>query len=69
MQRVLFARVLIQDAPIILLDEPFNALDHDSNLALQDTIVSHLESGGVVVLSSHQGLAIDDSPRAVKISL
>ena len=27
MQRVLFARVLIQDAPIILLDEPFNALD------------------------------------------
>jgi len=26
-QRVLFARLLLQDAPIILLDEPFNALD------------------------------------------
>ena len=26
-QRVLFARVLMQDAPLILLDEPFNAID------------------------------------------
>ena len=26
-QRVLFARVLLQDAPVILLDEPFNAID------------------------------------------
>ena len=26
-QRVLFARLLLQDAPVILLDEPFNAVD------------------------------------------
>ena len=26
-QRVLFARVMVQDAPVILLDEPFNAID------------------------------------------
>jgi zinc/manganese transport system ATP-binding protein len=26
-QRALFARVLLQDAPLILLDEPFNAID------------------------------------------
>ena len=26
-QRVLFARVVLQDAPVILLDEPFNAID------------------------------------------
>jgi zinc/manganese transport system ATP-binding protein len=27
MQRMLFARVLLQDAPLIVLDEPFNAID------------------------------------------
>jgi zinc/manganese transport system ATP-binding protein len=27
MQRMLFARLLLQDAPVILLDEPFNAVD------------------------------------------
>jgi len=27
MQRLLFARVLLQDAPVIVLDEPFNAID------------------------------------------
>ena len=27
LQRTLFARVLLQDAPLILLDEPFNAID------------------------------------------
>ena len=26
-QRVLFARLIVQDAPVILLDEPFNAVD------------------------------------------
>jgi zinc/manganese transport system ATP-binding protein len=26
-QRVLFARVLVQDARLVLLDEPFNAID------------------------------------------
>ena len=27
MQRLLFARVMLQDAPVIVLDEPFNAID------------------------------------------
>ena len=38
MQRVLFARVLLQDAPIILLDEPFNAIDQRTVGDLVDLI-------------------------------
>ena len=34
LQRVLFARLLVQDADLILLDEPFNAVDAQTSAAL-----------------------------------
>lgn len=34
MQRMLFARVLLQDAPVIVLDEPFNAIDAKTSVDL-----------------------------------
>ncbi len=34
LQRVLFARLLVQDAQLILLDEPFNAVDSKTTAAL-----------------------------------
>ncbi|MBV9836208.1 MAG: ABC transporter ATP-binding protein [Alphaproteobacteria bacterium] len=37
-QRVLFARVLLQDAEIILLDEPFNAIDARTTADLMDLV-------------------------------
>lgn len=38
MQRALFARLLLQDAPIILLDEPFNSIDAKTSLDLMALI-------------------------------
>jgi zinc/manganese transport system ATP-binding protein len=38
MQRALFARLLLQDAKLILLDEPFAALDHNTISDLSDLI-------------------------------
>jgi len=34
LQRVLFARLLVQDAEVVLLDEPFNAMDSKTTAAL-----------------------------------
>jgi len=34
LQRVMFARMLVQDAELILLDEPFNAVDAKTTAAL-----------------------------------
>jgi heme exporter protein A len=57
-KRVLMARMLTRRAQVWILDEPFNALDTHAVGELQDLIVEHLESNGLVVLTSHQSLAI-----------
>src|SRR6266536_3581681 len=38
MQRTLFARLLLQDASLILLDEPFNAIDAKTTADLLDIV-------------------------------
>lgn len=38
MQRMLFARLLLQDARVIVLDEPFNAIDVNTVAALLDVV-------------------------------
>lgn len=51
MQRVLFARLLVQDARVILLDEPFNAVDERTTDDLVRLIVRwHLEGRTVVAV-------------------
>jgi heme exporter protein A len=69
-QRVALARLqLAQDKPLWLLDEPFNALDQDANEALQALIQGHLTRGGMVALSSHQLVALDQIDRVVRVNL
>ena len=57
-KRVLMARMLTRRAQVWILDEPFNALDAHAVGELQDLIVEHLQDNGLVVLTSHQPLAI-----------
>ncbi|MBV7427079.1 MULTISPECIES: zinc ABC transporter ATP-binding protein AztA [unclassified Acidovorax] len=50
-QRVLFARVLLQDAPVILLDEPFNAIDARTTADLLAVVARwHAESRTVIAV-------------------
>lgn len=57
-KRVLMARMLTRRAQIWILDEPFNALDLHAVDELQGLIAEHLQRNGLVVLTSHQPLAI-----------
>jgi len=52
-QRVLFARLLMQDAELILLDEPFNAMDSRTTSALLDLIHQWHAQGRTVVAVLH----------------
>jgi zinc/manganese transport system ATP-binding protein len=55
-QRVLFARILLQDAELILLDEPFNAIDTRTTKALLEIVQRwHREQRTVIaVLHDHE---------------
>jgi heme exporter protein A len=69
-QRVALARLwLDQMRPLWLLDEPFNALDQEANENLQRQIRMHLARGGMVALSSHQALDLDQMPDTRHLAL
>ncbi len=52
-QRVLFARLLLQDAPVVLLDEPFNAIDSRTTRDLLDLLRRWHGEGRTVIAVLH----------------
>lgn len=52
-QRALFARLLLQDAPVILLDEPFNAIDAKTAADLLDLVKRWNGEGRTIVAVLH----------------
>ncbi len=57
-KRAAMARLLIQEAPIWLLDEPMNGLDSDGMDRLNALIALHIDAGGCAIIASHQPLAL-----------
>lgn len=53
LQRALFARVLVQDAPVILLDEPFTAIDEQTVSDLLALIAQWNSEGRTVIAVLH----------------
>ncbi|MCW2237063.1 ABC transporter ATP-binding protein [Azospirillum canadense] len=54
-QRVAIARTLMEDKPLVLMDEPFSALDALTRLRLQDVAASAL-AGRTVLMITHDPL-------------
>ena len=52
-QRVLFARMLVQNAQFLLLDEPFNAVDAKTTYALLDLLRQENQAGRAVIAVLH----------------
>lgn len=52
-QRALFARLLVQDASLILLDEPFNAIDETTTRHLMEIIANWHKEGRTVICVLH----------------
>ena len=57
-RRVNLARILAAPANLWLLDEPASALDIDATSLLVEAIANHRKKGGIVIVSTHQDLAL-----------
>lgn len=58
-KRAAFVRLLNQDAPIWLLDEPLNGLDEAGRETVVELVQSHCRESGLCVIASHQPIAWD----------
>lgn len=67
-RRVALSRLLINEAPFWVLDEPFVALDVAAVELLQSIIVQHVQDGGMVILTTHQAVPLPET-RMQRLSL
>jgi len=69
-QRVALARTLCTDPDVVLLDEPFSALDSQTRLALADEVTEILRrEGKTAILVTHDiGEAVSMSERVIVLS-
>jgi heme exporter protein A len=58
-RRLALARLLVAHKKLWILDEPFSALDARSTEVMNALLSAHLAAGGMIVLTSHQDLAIE----------
>ena len=55
-RRVALVRLWLSEAKLWVLDEPFTALDKSGVAFLQQRFTEHLQSGGAILLTTHQDL-------------
>jgi zinc/manganese transport system ATP-binding protein len=68
-QRLLFARLIVEDAPIILLDEPFNAIDQRTTQDLLRLVCAWSAEGRTVIAALHDlDMARGSFPEALLIA-
>ena len=58
-RKLALARLRVMAHPLLLLDEPFDALDTQGSAWLTALAHAHLRGGGAMVLTSHQALPVD----------
>ena len=61
-RRLGVARLLVEDRPVWLLDEPTTALDQEGRDLLARVIAGHLNAGGCAIIATHEPAFMDQLP-------
>jgi len=67
-RRVALARLWLSNHPLWILDEPLTAIDKQGVKVLEALFLKHAQSGGMVLLTTHQDM-FSDNPLLRKIRL
>ncbi|UJF18750.1 cytochrome c biogenesis heme-transporting ATPase CcmA [Vibrio sp. SS-MA-C1-2] len=67
-RRVGLARLWLSEQILWILDEPLTAIDKQGVAVLEELFMAHADNGGIVILTTHQDMFIDN-PRLRKIIL
>ncbi len=69
LQRALFARIIVQDSDIILLDEPFNGVDLNTQKDLLTLITHWQKQGRTILMALHDFLIVQEHfPQIIQIN-
>ena len=60
-RRLALARLVVTEAKLWIMDEPFTSLDKASMAMFQQMFEQHLDDGGVIVMTSHHDIDMADS--------
>jgi len=55
-RRLALARLIVTEADLWILDEPYTSLDKASMLLFQTMFETHLKQGGIIVMTSHHDI-------------
>ena len=61
-KRLSFAKLLADNKPIWILDEPLAGLDADGRNLIAAHLQSHVSAGGLALVASHAPIAVQDIP-------
>ena len=60
-RRLAMARLVVTEAKLWIMDEPFTSLDKASMAMFQQMFEQHLDNGGVIVMTSHHDIEMSNS--------
>ena len=61
-RRLALARLLVVDAPLWILDEPFTSLDVHGIGLIEDLLEAHTRNGGMLAMTSHHTVNLVNTP-------
>jgi heme exporter protein A len=67
-RRVALARMLLANARLWLMDEPYTNLDKAGRSLVADLITEHVHGGGLCIVASHQPVEIEATTRRVMLA-